>query len=210
VNAEKEKGKYFIGNLLSGGCAGAIGLTVVYPLDFARTRLGTDVGKAEKDRQFKGLADCTVQIFKSDGFAGLYRGFAISVVGIFVYRALYFGGYDSGKRWFFGDDKGQKESGFLKRFLFAQVIVSTSETVSFPLDTVRRRLMMQSGRHATGEAIAYNGTFDCISKVMKEEGINGFFKGNLSNIWRSIGSSLVLVLYDDIKMYFSGSGSRGH
>jgi hypothetical protein len=27
------------------GCAGAFGLTIVYPLDFARTRLGTDLGK---------------------------------------------------------------------------------------------------------------------------------------------------------------------
>ncbi|CAF5164571.1 unnamed protein product, partial [Rotaria sp. Silwood1] len=25
----------------------------------------------------------------------LYRGFAISVAGIFVYRAFYFGGYDA-------------------------------------------------------------------------------------------------------------------
>ncbi|CAF4363954.1 unnamed protein product, partial [Rotaria sordida] len=30
-------------------------------------------------------------------FLGLYRGFAISVAGIFVYRAFYFGGYDAGK-----------------------------------------------------------------------------------------------------------------
>ncbi|CAF5099316.1 unnamed protein product, partial [Rotaria sp. Silwood1] len=28
-------------------------------------------------------------------FLGLYRGFAISVAGIFVYRAFYFGGYDA-------------------------------------------------------------------------------------------------------------------
>jgi len=30
---------------MSGGTAGAIGLSIVYPLDFARTRLGTDLGK---------------------------------------------------------------------------------------------------------------------------------------------------------------------
>ncbi len=31
----------------------------------------------------------------TDGIAGLYRGFAISCVGIVVYRGLYFGLYDS-------------------------------------------------------------------------------------------------------------------
>lgn len=34
---------------------------------------------------------------------------------------------------------------------------------------------------------------------MSEEGAKGFFKGNLSNIYRSVGSSLVLVLYDKFK-----------
>jgi len=37
--------RFFAGTLLSGGIAGSTGLLCVYPLDFARTRLGTDVGK---------------------------------------------------------------------------------------------------------------------------------------------------------------------
>jgi solute carrier family 25 (adenine nucleotide translocator) protein 4/5/6/31 len=35
---------FFLGNLAAGGAAGASSLTFVYPLDFARTRLGADVG----------------------------------------------------------------------------------------------------------------------------------------------------------------------
>ena len=50
--------RYFAGTLLSGGIAGSIGLLIVYPLDFSRTRLGVDVGKAANERQFKGLSDC--------------------------------------------------------------------------------------------------------------------------------------------------------
>jgi solute carrier family 25 (mitochondrial adenine nucleotide translocator), member 4/5/6/31 len=138
--------RLFIGNLLSGGTAGAIGLTIVYPLDFVRTRLAADIGKAEADRQFKGMADCLTKIYKNDGFVGLYRGFLISVIGIFVYRAFYFGGYDTGKKMIWGSDEEQRKANRLAKFFFAQFVVSTSETISFPLDTVRRRLMMQSGR----------------------------------------------------------------
>ena len=36
--------KFFLGSLLSGGIAGSVALVFVYPLDFARTRLGVDVG----------------------------------------------------------------------------------------------------------------------------------------------------------------------
>lgn len=141
INPVTQKSKFFIGNLLSGGFAGAIGLSIVYPLDFVRTRLAADLGKTE-GREYNGLIDCAKKIVKSDGIVGLYNGFSVSVVGIFVYRAFYFGGYDTGKRWVFGDDAGQKKASFLAQFFFAQFIVTTSETISFPLDTIRRRLMM--------------------------------------------------------------------
>lgn len=55
---------------------------------------------------------------------------------------------------------------------------------------------MQSGREK--QLMKYNGVMDCTRKIYQEEGINGFFKGNLSNIYRGIGASLVLVIYDEL------------
>ncbi|XP_038361265.1 ADP/ATP translocase 2-like isoform X1 [Canis lupus familiaris] len=59
--------RYFAENLTSGGTAGATSLCFMYPLDFARTRLAADVGKAGAEREFRGLGDCLVKIYKSDG-----------------------------------------------------------------------------------------------------------------------------------------------
>nr|DAD22843.1 TPA_asm: hypothetical protein HUJ06_024306 [Nelumbo nucifera] len=89
--------KWFAGNLASGGAAGASSLLFVYSLDYARTRLANDAKAAKKggERQFNGLIDVYRKTIKSDGVAGLYRGFNISCVGIIVYRGLYFGMYDS-------------------------------------------------------------------------------------------------------------------
>ena len=56
-NPKKEPVKFFFGNCASGGAAGATSLTVVYPLDFARTRLAADVGQGG-DREFTGLVNC--------------------------------------------------------------------------------------------------------------------------------------------------------
>jgi len=82
--------------------------------------------------------------------------------------------------------------------MFAQVVVNFSEIVSYPFDTVRRRLMMNSGLKEP----LYNGTVDCFRKVMAEGGVPAFFKGNLSNMMRSVSSSLVLVLYDQFQTWF--------
>merc|ERR1719197_2005064 len=48
----KEFWSFFATQLASGGAAGAASLTIVYPLDYARTRLASDVGSGKK--QFDG------------------------------------------------------------------------------------------------------------------------------------------------------------
>jgi len=195
-NPKTDFWKFFMGNLASGGAAGATSLMVVYPLDFARTRLAADVGKTSADRQFTGLVDCLTKVHKSDGFKGLYQGFGISVLGIIAYRACYFGGYDTLKRVMFADSKNQS---ILLKFLMAQVVTAFSGLLSYPLDTVRRRLMMQSGR----KDVMYTGTLDCFRKISQNEGGKAFFKGALSNIFRGMGASLVLVLYDEFQIMFA-------
>merc|ERR1712116_30225 len=64
-------------------------------LDFARTRLANDAKGKGGERQFNGLIDVYVKTLKSDGIQGLYRGFTISAVGIFIYRGMYFGLFDT-------------------------------------------------------------------------------------------------------------------
>jgi solute carrier family 25 (adenine nucleotide translocator) protein 4/5/6/31 len=91
VSPVTDRTQYFLRSLLSGGIAGSFSLIFVYPLDFARTRLGADIGKAAGDRQFNGLFDCCRKIVVKDGIQGLYQGFFVSVLGIFTYRAFYFG-----------------------------------------------------------------------------------------------------------------------
>ncbi|CDW72723.1 adp atp translocase 2 [Stylonychia lemnae] len=189
---------FFLGNMASGGAAGATSLMFVYPLDFARTRLAADVGKGKKggEREFNGLVDCLQKIYKSDGSKGLYRGFVISVVGIIAYRASYFGMFDTGKVFLFEDIK---KANFFAMWAFAQAVTVSAGIASYPLDTVRRRLMMQSGR--TGADVMYTGTMDCFRKILKNEGGKAFFKGSLSNVIRGTGGALVLVFYDKIQNY---------
>lgn len=198
-NPKQQPFMFFLGNMASGGAAGATSLLFVYPLDFARTRLAADVGKGKKggEREFNGLVDCLQKIYKSDGPIGLYRGFIISVIGIIFYRASYFGMFDTGKVFLFEDIK---KANIFAMWAFAQVVTVSAGITSYPLDTVRRRLMMQSGR-GQGE-IMYTGTMDCFKKILQNEGPKAFFKGSLSNVIRGTGGALVLVFYDKIQSYF--------
>ena len=192
-NQKTEPVKFFIGNCASGGAAGATSLTFVYPLDFARTRLAADVGSGGA-REFTGIVDCLRKIAMKDGPQGLYRGFGISVAGIIFYRAAYFGMYDTAKEAFL------KDANVLMKWAVAQVVTVSAGIISYPLDTVRRRLMMQSGRAA--EDMVYKGTIDCFIVIAREEGPLAFFKGSLSNVIRGTGGALVLVFYDTLQSNF--------
>ncbi|ULU08479.1 hypothetical protein L3Y34_019583 [Caenorhabditis briggsae] len=193
VDRQKEFWKFFAGNLASGGAAGATSLCFVYPFDFARTRLAADVGKAE-NREFKGIMDCLVKTAKSDGTIGLYRGFVVSVQGIIIYRAAYFGMFDTTKTLFTPD--GQQLN-FFKSWAIAQIVTVSSGILSYPWDTVRRRMMMQSNR----KDVLYKNTMDCLRKILKDEGPMALYKGALSNVFRGTGGALVLAIYDEIQKH---------
>merc|ERR1712025_1316395 len=133
--------------------------------------------------QYNGLVDVYVKTLKSDGIGGLYRGFVISCVGIFVYRGFYFGLYDTLKPMFLGPD-----AGFLLSFALGYGVTVTAGLMSYPIDTIRRRMMMTSG---TG--VKYNGSIDCARQVLKAEGMGSFFKGAGANVMRGMGGAGVLV-----------------
>lgn len=195
VDKKTQFWRYFMGNLASGGAAGATSLCFVYPLDFARTRLAADIGKSVEQREFTGLGNCLAKIFRSDGMIGLYRGFNVSVQGIIIYRAAYFGCFDTAK----GMLPDPKNTPIIISWLIAQTVTTAAGIISYPFDTVRRRMMMQSGRKK-GE-IMYKSTLDCWGKIAKTEGGAAFFKGAFSNILRGTGGAFVLVLYDEIKNF---------
>lgn len=79
----------------------------------------------------------------------------------------------------------------------AQVVTSVAGIVAYPFDTVRRRMMMQSGCKAT--EIIYKNNLNCWFTIAKQEGMRGFYKGALTNVFRGTGDAFVLVLYDEIK-----------
>lgn len=186
---KKNPYEFLIRKLTCGGLTGAIGLLCVYPLDFTRTRLGIDVHK-----QFNGIFHCLKTIIQKEGIKGIYRGFGISIFGIIIYRSFYFGLYDFGKKFLLHEN-----SSLIQKFLIAQSVSIISENISYPIDTIRRRLMVESGKSDNDKK--FKSAFDCAKFIYKENGYKGFYKGLKANIFRSLSSSLVLVLYDEINQF---------
>merc|ERR1719183_3291366 len=186
-------GSDFLLNFLAGGVSGAVAKTCTAPIERVKlliqtqdanpkiisgevprytgivncfTRLASDVGGGKA--QFNGLLDCLKKTVASSGVGGLYNGIGVSVVGIIPYRGVYFGLFDT----LSGYNPYQKdENNFLRagsKFACAQSSAIAAGYASYPFDTVRRRLQMQSEKPES--EWVYKGTADCFAKIMKEEG----------------------------------------
>mmetsp|Transcript_22651 Transcript_22651/g.54693 ORF Transcript_22651/g.54693 Transcript_22651/m.54693 type:complete len:411 (-) Transcript_22651:39-1271(-) len=230
----RQKRRAIVSSFLSGGLAGGTVTTVLYPVEFVRTRLAMDVGRGTADvpRLYPGgMRDVFSCIWKVDGWRGLYQGYGIAVAGVILYRALHLGGYDAVKteilhRRGYGDFNITSErhmnahtdqnsitlnwtpdharnissSGLTvgERFLAAQIVSIVAGTVCYPIDSIRRRLMMQAG--VPKEERLYGNSFDCFRKVIATEGARGFYLGLGPNLVRSFGAALLLVSFDVFKI----------
>lgn len=191
-NSKQNFWKFLLVNCLSGGMASALSLFICQPIDMVRIRLSVDNKNNIGNRQFSGSWDCIKKIYKVEGLRGIYRGATISCIGIFPYRAFYFGFYDTAKERLL---KGNNS--FLYKWLLAQSFTIIAGLCFYPLDTVRRRIMIESGKPK--HLKIYKNSFHCIYKIIKEEGYFGMYKGYMTNAIKTIGSSVILVLYDELK-----------
>jgi len=190
-----EFAKFFAANFISGGLAAMGSLVIVYPLDHALlTRLAiVHPRKRDQEKRVKGgLVDFVKEKVSSGGVGALYTGFTISVLDIFMCRAFQLGLFHT----ITSLNPWRADKGFLgqvSKFLAAQTAITFGAGVSYPFDTVRRRLQMESQKPV--EEQIYAGTLDCFKKIAVEEGPAGFYKGFYANCMRSIGGGIALMSY---------------
>lgn len=121
--------------------------------------------------------------------------------GVVLYRALHLGGYDALKTAYSQKYYGDSHQIVLRiheRFAIAQTVSIIAGTICYPIDSVRRRMMMQAGKSKNHRQ--YKDSIDAIRKILQQEGIKGFYLGLAPNSIRSVGAASILVLYDSFML----------
>ncbi|XP_057692699.1 mitochondrial glutamate carrier 1 [Corythoichthys intestinalis] len=70
--------------LINGGVAGLVGVTCVFPIDLAKTRLQNQQGA----QVYKGMWDCLAKTVRSEGYFGCYRGAAVNLTLVTPEKAI--------------------------------------------------------------------------------------------------------------------------
>jgi solute carrier family 25 aspartate/glutamate transporter 12/13 len=75
-------------NFAIGSVAGAIGATVVYPIDLVKTRMQNQRSSVVGELMYKNSFDCFKKVVKNEGFKGLYSGLGPQLVGVAPEKAI--------------------------------------------------------------------------------------------------------------------------
>ena len=83
---------HFLTKWLSGASAAMVSTVICYPLDFARTKLATDLNM---NLAYSGIWDCWRKTSEKEGFLAIYNGLSICLVGEVIYRGTKYCLYDT-------------------------------------------------------------------------------------------------------------------
>mmetsp|Transcript_32640 Transcript_32640/g.45305 ORF Transcript_32640/g.45305 Transcript_32640/m.45305 type:complete len:380 (-) Transcript_32640:224-1363(-) len=162
---------------VAGACAGVVSTIACFPLEVLRTRLACS-------NEYAGMVDCLAQMIKKEGVGSLYSGVQPSLVGVIPYAAVNLGMYD-GLKWSYLQYSRDTRVPKNVAFICGSISGCFSATVTFPLEVVRRRMMMGS---------AYKNTFHALYTIAKTEGVDALFKGCVLG-WFKLAPSAGLSFY---------------
>ncbi|TKY74896.1 Mitochondrial substrate carrier family protein B [Spatholobus suberectus] len=196
-------------DLLAGSAAGGTSVLCTYPLDLARTKLAyqvVDTRESIKDGMrgvqsqsaHNGIKGVLTSVYKEGGVRGLYRGAGPTLTGILPYAGLKFYMYEKLKT----HVPEEHQKSILMRLSCGALAGLFGQTLTYPLDVVKRQMQVGSLQNAAHEDARYKNTFDGLRMIVRNQGWRQLFAGVSINYIRIVPSAAIsFTTYDMMKTW---------
>lgn len=190
-------------NFLAGSCAGATAVCCTYPLDLIRARLAIRADDAVGIREVvRSLAA------EGGGIGKFFSGLSPTLVGIVPYAGINFFVYEGLKGAYLRrHNKAENDSiPTMFRLAFGASAGLAAQTVTHPLDVIRRRMQVMNVAQHLG--VSYTGTWNALSTIWLKEGMRGLFLGLSLNYAKVVPQvAIAFTVFDSLKKTFGLQGS---
>ncbi|XP_042348342.1 mitochondrial glutamate carrier 1-like [Plectropomus leopardus] len=195
--------------LINGGIAGMVGVTCVFPIDLAKTRLQN---QRSGQQLYKNMMDCLIKTVRSEGYFGMYRGAAVNLTLVTPEKAIKLAAND------FFRHQLSKDGGRLtvfKEMLAGCCAGMCQVTITTPMEMLKIQLQ-DAGRLAAQQRVVpsvvtlkMGGTSAVLSRsyntspqvrvsatqitreLLKTKGVTGLYRGLGATLMRDIPFSVV-------------------
>lgn len=167
---------------LAGAIAGTAAVTACYPLDLVRTRLTTEL---EGHEHYRGMVDAFSKIGRTEGLAGFYAGIEATLWVAVPNFAISYTVYGTLKEQALDDelfynlrtinaDSGEEKLGFQLTLACGASSGILATLVTFPMDTIRRRMQIQNLHIPQHERLTARQQF---LAMVQREGFKSLYRG---------------------------------
>lgn len=170
------------GAIVAGSLAGIMAALLTYPTELIETRLIVQNSTAPT---YRGILHALLTIYTSEGFPALYRGASLSILGAVPFSAGSFLVYiNLDKLW----NKPSVKLTPLQNFANGCLAAGVAQTLSFPFETVKRKMQAQSPLlpHYGGVDVHFTGVVDCFKQIVKTKGFLSLWNGLTANILKIV------------------------
>jgi solute carrier family 25 (mitochondrial phosphate transporter), member 23/24/25/41 len=185
--------------LLAGSAAGCVGVCLTYPLDLIRTRLSLQIAT----KHYAGIADAFGKIYRAEGVRGLFKGVGAAFTSVAPFSALNFTCYELLKE-------------YVGPLLPNNIALSagygaasgvTAMTILYPLDLLKRQLMVQGHGDAP---VRYRNAFHAGVVIFSEQGVKGLYRGLVPSYMKVVPTvSMTWLSYELTKRSLGVSKREG-
>jgi solute carrier family 25 phosphate transporter 23/24/25/41 len=167
---------------LAGAAAGTTACLACYPLDLVRTRLTTEL---EGREHYRGILDAFRKIATTEGLSGFYSGIGPTLLVAVPNFGVSYTVYGTLKEYTLDDDlfynlrkidadSGEPKLGFLLTIMCGAASGIFATLMTFPMDTIRRRMQVQNLHIPPEERLSPRQQF---MRQITAEGFSSLYRG---------------------------------
>ncbi|EAS00401.1 carrier protein (macronuclear) [Tetrahymena thermophila SB210] len=172
-----------------------------YPYDVIRTRQICDQTKAFETRMYGGTWDTMRKLLRTEKYKSLYKAFWINYFCGAPYLALAYTFYEHIRSLYHPsvpEDQQPPQNMLFKLMGAGGLAAAGASIITYPLDTIRRRMMVNGG---IGFEREYKNVFDCVKKIAQNEGMKGYYGGFFANLVKVVPAlGLQFSVFDNTRM----------
>ncbi|TBU24144.1 mitochondrial carrier [Dichomitus squalens] len=215
-------------HFVAGGLGGMCGAIVTSPFDVVKTRLQSDLFRAKHvglSIEGNGAATVAVRrnllwhfvetahiirdIYREESPRALFKGLGPTLVGVVPARSINFFTYGNGKQIIANNFNHGQENSWVHLAAAAIAGVATG-TATNPIWVVKTRLQLDAHKpEIAGGNSFFGGSVAMVKKILREEGVRGFYKGLSASYLGVTEGTIQWVLYERLKKLTAGTQGKG-
>ncbi|KAJ1926253.1 mitochondrial aspartate-glutamate transporter agc1 [Tieghemiomyces parasiticus] len=177
-----------------GAVAGAVGATVVYPIDLVKTRMQNQRSAVVGEVLYRNSLDCFRKVIRNEGLMGLYRGLAPQLVGVAPEKAIKLTMNDLVRT--YTTDPKTGAIPFWAEIMAGCVAGGSQVVFTNPLEIVKIRLQVQGEMLKTVDAVPRQSAVS----IVRQLGLVGLYRGAGACLLRDIPfSAIYFPVYAHLK-----------